>query len=215
MRRPSAAAALLLCIVLAAAAHWVTRGADHADRSDAGPAPRPAITLTLAPPSAPSPAPGHTPTPTLAPSVQTQRPAASAGAGTGEDVEPEGEALAPDQPAVPADAAQQARFDSYQDQASAFVSAYARVDPVDERSWWAGVEPFLSAQARELYRDVDPGMVPFTRVTGPAAVMPSEAPEHLLVPVLVPTDAGMWLVEIGTDETGTWVFGISAAQAPS
>lgn len=121
----------------------------------------------------------------------------------GEELVGEGE------PAVPADENQATRYEDYEAQAVAFVTAYARPDVDDKDQWWLNVEPFLSAQARVLYRDVDPGMVPFTHVTGEATIMPTEAPEHLLVPVHVPTDAGVWLVEFGTDELGTHVLGIS------
>lgn len=187
---------------------WLlTRAESQPTPEQALPPSTPHITLTVTPPESDTTPETSTPTPSQPTQAQTEASAEP----HSNDVDDHlgGNLTEEGEPARPADEAQAARYADYADQAVAFVTAYARPEGDDQDRWWAGVEPYLSADARESYRDVDPGMVPFTQVTGTAAVMPTEAPEHLLVPVHVPTDAGVWLVEFGTDEHGTHVLGIS------
>jgi hypothetical protein len=94
----------------------------------------------------------------------------------------------------------------YEDVAVQFLRAFARPqDDVDDRVWWAGVKPLLTEQAAHDYAGVDPRNVPFTDVTGPAVLVESEAPAHLLTIAQVPTDAGTYLVEMTTGPEGVRV----------
>jgi hypothetical protein len=80
--------------------------------------------------------------------------------------------------------------------AVAFMTAFARPARGSAAGWWRTVAPYLTAQAREDYRGVDPASVPFTRVTGPATVLPPEEESHLVVLLKVPTDAGVYVVHL-------------------
>jgi hypothetical protein len=92
------------------------------------------------------------------------------------------------------------------------MAAYARPpQPVPDTAWWARVRPLLSPRVQDDYQGVDPALVPFTQVTGPPAVLPTDAPADLLTQVLVPTDAGRYLVELERAETGWLVTAVLPA----
>jgi hypothetical protein len=87
-----------------------------------------------------------------------------------------------------------------------FMHAFARPPAgVNASAWWARVVSYLSPAAAADYAGTDPANVPFTAVTGPATVVPVEAPTELVIVVRVPTDAGDYLVDIQTTPTGLWV----------
>ena len=52
------------------------------------------------------------------------------------------------------------------------------------------------------YAGTDPANVPFTSTTGPGVIVPVDAPDSLVTAVLVPTDAGPYLVEIRSTPDG-------------
>lgn len=99
-----------------------------------------------------------------------------------------------------------ARSARYERAAVAFLVDFARpAASSPESHWWAQVVPHLSLRAVDHYAGTDPQRVPFTKVTGRGVVVPSVGPANLLTAVRVPTDAGDYLVEFETDETGLHV----------
>ena len=60
--------------------------------------------------------------------------------------------------------------------------------------WWAGVSPVLTAEAKYAWQDTDPRAIRGSQVTGPASVV--TAPSSTLVVVQVPSDAGIWRLEV-------------------
>lgn len=83
------------------------------------------------------------------------------------------------------------------------MEAFARpAGDVDEAAWWDPVRSFMTAQAATDYEGIDPAQVPFSRVTGSPAVIATDAPTALLTAVLVPTDAGDYIVELTSTEQG-------------
>lgn len=85
--------------------------------------------------------------------------------------------------------------------ATAFLGAYARPEQgVSRDVWWGGLAPALSAGAQGELAGVDPASVPFTRVIGPGSVVePDPDSDSERVQVIVPTDAGWWLVVLDPD----------------
>ena len=73
---------------------------------------------------------------------------------------------------------------------------------VTEQQWWSKVSGHLSEQAVTAYEGTDPQNVPFTAVTGPATIVPSDAPSQLLAIARVPTDSGWYRVEMTTTADG-------------
>lgn len=164
---------------------------------------RPAVppAATHPAPATSTPASSRTSTPSGAPA--TGRPPApdppplaeeADGAGTSERPSP-----GPHDPA----ASGSARNLPYIGAAVAFLTDFAR-PPVGtpESMWWARVRQHLSASAASAYAGTDPRQVPFTTVLAPATILPTGAPTHLLVQARVLTDAGPYLVEMETDDTG-------------
>lgn len=81
--------------------------------------------------------------------------------------------------------------------AEAAMAAFARSDlPVAE--WWAGLAPFLSANAAVAYQTVDPSTVPASEVTGPGELPNWDTPG--VARVGVPTDVGVYLVVVSRNE---------------
>ncbi len=168
---------------------------------------------------APSPsasAPSNTPTvvpfapstsPTSSPSAEAEEEPADVEGHEdeedGQDDHEHGDVVDPTASAQPRDKAQAAAFKQYERIATAFVKAYARpgADTTAE-AWWAPVSDLLSEDARTIYAGTDPRNVPFTKVTGRAVVVPTEAPMHLLTIARVPTNAGAYLVEMQTGPEG-------------
>ncbi len=162
-----------------------------APRTPSAPAPSPTI--------AQGPAEG---TPSVAP-TSSAPPASAAGDA---QVDAAGTPLLPAATSSPRAGKQSARFKTAAATATAFMRAFARpAPPLDQSAWWAKVEVFMSPLAAADYQDTDPAAVPFDRVTGRAAVMPTDAPSDLLTAVKVPTDAGDYIVELQTTETGMQV----------
>lgn len=119
------------------------------------------------------------------------------------DVSPEDIPIATDAPVQPRDRTEKKRFADYEKVAVEFMSDFARPgEGVDQKKWWAKVEPHLAERTRPDYEAIDPSVVPFTKVTGDAWVVPTDAPAHLLTAVRVPTDTGEYIVEMETDQTG-------------
>lgn len=86
-----------------------------------------------------------------------------------------------------------------QDQATAFMRAFARPD-LSREDWYAGIAGFLSADAQEKYTTVDPRNIPATALTG-EAVLADDSSVFLAV-VEVPTDAGDFAVTLSRSEAG-------------
>lgn len=103
--------------------------------------------------------------------------------------EPEFDETAPSEPveATWDDTVRQAARDA----ARTAVVAFAATDqPAD--AWWDGLEPLLTPQARPVYQDVDPRLVPVTEVTGEPEI--TDETSTLLAEVAVPTDVGPYTV---------------------
>ena len=171
-------------------------------RDDAPPAPsQPSATSsapTVAAPVPVTPTPAAA-TPTLATSTSTSTPQAPAV----NPVEPEGDPVDPTAPATARDEDQAKQFTAYAKAAETFMADFARpATTVTEQQWWTKVSGHLSEQAVTAYEGTDPQNVPFTAVTGPATIVPSDAPSQLLAIARVPTDAGWYRVEMTTTADG-------------
>lgn len=83
----------------------------------------------------------------------------------------------------------------------------------DEATWWNGLSPYLSPEAKFVIEGTDPAQIPATRITGDAIATPASASS---VSVLIPTDAGQYRLDMitrGDDGTaGVWV--VSGFTAP-
>lgn len=83
----------------------------------------------------------------------------------------------------------------------------------DEATWWSGLSPYLSPEAKFVIEGTDPAQIPATRITGDAIATPASASS---VSVLIPTDAGQYRLDMttrGDDGTaGVWV--VSGFTAP-
>jgi hypothetical protein len=77
------------------------------------------------------------------------------------------------------------------DAARATMLAFAATDQT-AAAWWDGLMPLLTPQARPVYQDVDPRLVPVTEVTGDPKV--TDETSTLLAEVAVPTDVGPYTV---------------------
>lgn len=77
------------------------------------------------------------------------------------------------------------------DTARATITAFAATDQT-AAAWWDGLEPLLTPQARPVYQDVDPRLVPVDEVTGEPEV--TDETSMLLAEVAVPTDIGSYTV---------------------
>lgn len=103
--------------------------------------------------------------------------------------EPEFDETAPSKPveATWDDTVRQAARDAARATMAAFVATDRTAD-----AWWEGLEPLLTPQARPVYQDVDPRLVPATQVTGDPEV--TDETSTLLAEVVVPTDIGRYTV---------------------
>ena len=77
------------------------------------------------------------------------------------------------------------------DAARATITAFAQTDQ-NADAWWSGLKPLLTPQARPVYQDVDPRLVPVTEGTGEPEV--TDETSTLLAEVAVPTDIGPYTV---------------------
>jgi len=183
-----------LCLVLLAH-HPPSRS--PVPTATAAAAPPVVIPTETAPPSAPTPAPAS---PTA-----TRPRGSSVDPGNGQDADT-GRPVPAGAAATPRTRADAVRFADAERRAVAFMHAFARpATPAARATWWIRVQPLLSPRAVPDYTDTDPASVPFTRVTGAAAVMPSTAPPDLLTLVRVPTDQGPYRVELERLATGWFV----------
>ncbi len=71
------------------------------------------------------------------------------------------------------------------------MTAYALPD-LSARAWWAGLRPYLTADAQAAYAGTDPARIPTVAVTGPARLTPASSPS--LARVTIPTSAGSYLL---------------------
>jgi len=89
------------------------------------------------------------------------------------------------------------------DAARATIMAFAATDQT-AAAWWEGLKPFLTPQARPVYQDVDPRLVPVTEVTGEPEV--TDETSTLLAEVAVPTDIGPYTVLLTrSDGAAPWL----------
>lgn len=90
--------------------------------------------------------------------------------------------------------------------AEAAMTAFVSHDR-DYDAWWAELSPLLTVEAQDAWAYTDPRVITVTQLTGPATIV--EAPSSTLVIVDVPTDVGIWRlelvrnVELGTGK-GAW-----------
>lgn len=91
--------------------------------------------------------------------------------------------------------------------AEAAMTAFVTHDR-DYEAWWAELSPLLTVEAQEAWAYTDPRMITVTQLTGPATIV--DAPSSTLVIVDVPTDVGIWrlelvrAVEVGATSKGEW-----------
>lgn len=100
-----------------------------------------------------------------------------------------------------------ADFQSQQDAvgaAEAVMTAFVARDR-DYDAWWAELSPLLTVEAQEAWAYTDPRVITVTQLTATATVV--DAPSSTLVIVDVPTDTGIWRLELvraagsgGTDQ---------------
>lgn len=205
---------VVLLLVAALVLWWPNRDRAHI----AGPVPEPQVSLiplgaagasTSAgpPPAATSPATDQM-SPTTDPSPDWADEEEMVLAGPDVVVEPtESVTEAQATTVAPNDTRHAEGLEEYEVTASEFMTAFARPAPgTDSGRWWSQVEPFMAQRSAAVYAGTDPQQVPFTQVTGPAQVVPTPAPAHLLRQVRVPTDAGSYLVGLETDETGIHII---------
>ena len=186
---------VLAAVVLVAL--WVLQ-----PRDDTPPAPsQPSATSSAPPVAAPAPV---TPTPAAAtPTGTTSTSTSTPQAPAVNPDEPEGDPVNPTAPATARDEDQAKQFTAYAKAAEAFMVDFARpAATVTEQQWWTKVSGHLSEQAVTAYEGTDPQNVPFTTVTGPATIVPSDAPSQLLAIARVPTDSGWYRVEMTTTADG-------------
>ena len=88
-----------------------------------------------------------------------------------------------------------------------FMTAFGRPTLPADR-WLVGIQGLMAPEARDWFAYVDPANVPVTAVTGPADVR--DVGSAYLAEVLVPTDAGPYLVTLSR-RTGTEPFLVTGA----
>lgn len=162
--------------------------------------PPPSSTTSATRPPTPrvSPPPSSTSS-TSSPRVSTPTLPPSPGA----DGEGEGSPVPATATPTPAGTAQAAHWASATALAGRFLKAFARpAVGTSPAAWWSSVQPYLTTQAVADYAGTDPANVPFTATTGPGVIVPVDAPDSLVTAVLVPTDAGPYLVEIRSTPDG-------------
>lgn len=182
LRRPIVLAAILLTAAVAA----LCAGSRH----HGAPAPGPHGSASASPQTPPRP---HTTTPSS--------PAPSPGApSTGSDdvPAPSTTALTPSQRQCLTTARR-------------FMSVFARpAAGTSSGHWWSRVRPYLTAAAAADFSGTDPRRVPFTHLTGPP-VLAAPSTDGPITTVTVPTDAGVYQLEILHDVSGPGAHIASAA----
>lgn len=82
------------------------------------------------------------------------------------------------------------------------MSLFVRRD-VNAEQWISDLATYMTPQAAQDYRTVDPANVEATTVTGPGKTIPTDS--AWLARIQVPTDAGAYLVILSrTEEDPTW-----------
>ncbi|WP_187289472.1 hypothetical protein [Xylanimonas cellulosilytica] len=188
----------LLLVMIVAVALWFMQDHSKHPAEPKATATAPTMAATTPPsvstpsPSVPAPSPSSTPD-------NAEVPASS----TVDEGEHEGDVVDPTAAAVPRDATQRARFATYEQAAVDFLTVFARpAAGVTREQWWSKVSPHLDEVAVDAYEGTDPATVPFTTVTGPAVILPTDAPADLLMLARVPTDVGFYRVEMTTSPDG-------------
>jgi len=201
----------LILAALVAASLWFlqSRPEDRAQQTSSVSATPATSTLAPAPTGSAVPsAARQSPTTSASTSATPASAKATPGSAVTLPTTPEGEGIPVGESATatPRDSAQAQLLTGYEKAAVAFMSAFARPSAsVSADRWWAAVRPQLTASAAEDYSGTDPQQVPFTRVTGPSSIIPTDAPTSVLVAVRIPTDAGAYRVELQTDVEGIHV----------
>lgn len=98
--------------------------------------------------------------------------------------------------------AEQARVAGF---AVRFMRALARpTDGRSARTWWSKVASMLSDDAIDTYHGITPDQISFTKVTGPAELLPvdPDSDAFWIQPVQVPTNAGRWTVLVELPAAG-------------
>lgn len=76
------------------------------------------------------------------------------------------------------------------------MRTFARPD-LDQKTWWAGVQPLLTQRASRDYAYVEPSVIPASKVTGKGALELTDS--AYVASVKVPTDAGVYTVMLNRD----------------
>lgn len=146
--------------------------------------------------------PSQEQSPESAESMETASPSGTGTSPSEEAVEDASPTVAPEhpdpsEPASPLPTWDTAATERAQERAVAFVRALVRTD-LSEQDWYAGIRGFLSEEAQEKYRTVDPRNVPSTEITGEAALVDDSS--VFLAIVEVPTAAGVFAVTLSRSE---------------
>lgn len=100
---------------------------------------------------------------------------------------------------TPATTTQQKRWEQARGIAEEAAQAFARPSAaISESQWWRDAGTHFSARARADYAGTDPAGVPWSRVEGKGVMVPTDAPDQLLMIVEVPVDTGTVRVELTT-----------------
>jgi len=88
--------------------------------------------------------------------------------------------------------------------ATRFMQAFARPD-LSEAAWWARIGPLLTASGQQGVYGTDPALIPVTKLTGPALVLPGAEKDARTVTVA--TDIGEYTLFLLWDEPDQRVAG--------
>lgn len=87
--------------------------------------------------------------------------------------------------------------------AESALRAFARPD-LDYDTWWAELEPLLTAQAAEDYAYVDPANIPIRQLTGPGVIIDDTS--AYVATIEVPSDVGRYHVVLTRkDAAAPWL----------
>lgn len=101
------------------------------------------------------------------------------------------------------DGQQVARTTAAANAATRFMQAFARPD-LPEAAWWARVAPLLTTSGQQAAYGTDPALIPVTKLTGPAVVLPGAEKDARTVSV--PTDIGEYTLFLLWDRpTSRWL----------
>lgn len=81
--------------------------------------------------------------------------------------------------------------------ATKFADAFARpTAKADNRAWWKKVSSMLTDDAADDLLGIDPGQVPFTKVTGQVELAEGSDETYWMRQVRVPTNGGVYVLEV-------------------